>query len=112
MKKFRLLTLSLSLLIIACGGPSKNIAEKTAHVYGNCDKCKKVIEGAAKVKGVEEAVWDTNSKLLTVKMDTVLTSMSIVLKSIAAAGYDNEEFTGNDYAYQKLPECCHYERKE
>lgn len=104
--------LALVILFYSCGGPSKNMVEKSAHVYGNCEKCKRVIEGAAKVKGVKEAVWDSNSKLLTIKHDTSMTSMSIVLKSVAAEGYDNEEFSGNDYAYQKLPECCQYERKE
>jgi len=46
------------------------------------------------------------------RIDTLTTSVSLILKSVAAAGYDNEEFIGNDYAYQKLPEACHYERKE
>jgi mercuric ion binding protein len=112
MNRISTIAFLIAVFIVSCGGPSKNVVEKTAHVYGNCEKCKKVIESAAKIKGVEEAVWDVNSKLLTYKLDTILTSSSIILKSVAAAGYDNEEFIGNDYAYQKLPECCHYERKE
>ncbi|HRH11532.1 MAG TPA: heavy-metal-associated domain-containing protein [Bacteroidia bacterium] len=86
--------------------------ERSLHVYGNNDQCKAVIEKAAKLQGVSEAHWDKDSKLLTVKLDTLTTSVSLILKSVAAAGYDNEEFIGNDYAYQKLPEACHYERKE
>jgi copper chaperone CopZ len=86
--------------------------ERSLHVYGNCEKCKAVIDKAAKINGVQDANWDKESKLLTVKLDTAVTNVTAILKAVAAAGYDNEEFIGNDYAYQKLPECCHYERKE
>jgi len=99
-------------LLFSCGSSSKSVMERSLHVYGNNDQCKAVIEKAAKLQGVSEAHWDKDSKLLTVKLDTLTTSVSLILKSVAAAGYDNEEFIGNDYAYQKLPEACHYERKE
>ena len=104
----------VSLMILSsCGGGSSNaFLERSLHVYGNNEMCKATIEKAAKIDGVEEAHWDINSKLLTVKLDTTVTSVKRILKSVASAGYDNEEYIGNDYAYQKLPEACHYERKE
>lgn len=102
----------ICLFFICCGGPSKSVLERSLHVYGNNEQCQAVIEKAAKLEGVSEAHWDKDSKLLTVKLDTLTTNVSLILKAVAAAGYDNEEFIGNDYAYQKLPEACHYERKE
>ncbi|MBK9286059.1 MAG: cation transporter [Sphingobacteriaceae bacterium] len=101
-----------TLLFAACGTPSNAVLERSLHVYGNNEMCKATIEKAALVDGVVEANWDINSKLLTVKLDTNVTTVKRILKSVASAGYDNEEYIGNDYAYQKLPEACHYERKE
>ena len=74
--------------------------------------CKNTIESALKLQGIETAVWDENSKLLTVKFDSLSTNPTVFLKAVAEAGYDNEAFIANDYAYKNLPECCQYERKE
>jgi copper chaperone CopZ len=102
----------VTVILFSCNGGSKTVVEKTAHVYGNCEKCKATIEKAAKIKGVEKADWNIDSKLITLKFDSLQTSQDDILKAIAAAGYDNDDYTGDDYAYQKLPDCCHYERKE
>lgn len=112
MKNRVFILLVFTVLFVACNNSSKNVVEITSHVYGNCEKCKRTIDSAAKIKGVSEANWNVDSKLLTFKIDTVITTSTLVLKSIAASGYDNEAFTGNDYAYQKLPACCQYERKD
>ncbi|MCA6436093.1 MAG: heavy-metal-associated domain-containing protein [Bacteroidota bacterium] len=74
--------------------------------------CKNTIETALKLKGIQAANWDVNSKLLTIKFDSLSTSPTIFLKAVAEAGYDNEAFIANDYAYKNLPECCQYERKD
>jgi copper chaperone CopZ len=110
--KNAILTLSAFILFTACANEGKKVVEKTAHVYGNCEKCKATIEKAAKINGTSEVSWSPDSKLLKYKIDTTITSTEAVLKSIAAAGYDNELYQGNDYEYQKLPDCCHYERKD
>lgn len=96
----------------ACSPSPKAVVESSAHVYGNCDKCKATIEKSAKINGVMEAVWSPESKLLNMKIDTTVTTRDAVLKAVAAGGYDNEVYRGDDYAYDKLPECCQYERKD
>lgn len=111
MKKLAPIAIAL-LMFFSCSDASKSVKEKTAHVYGNCELCKARIEAAAKIKGVNEASWNVDSKLLTFKLDTTITSVESILRAVAAVGHDNEAFMGNDYAYQKLPERCHYERKE
>jgi copper chaperone CopZ len=102
----------ITVILFSCNGGSKTVVEKTAHVYGNCEKCKATIEKAAKIKGVEKADWNVESKLITLKYDSLQTSENDILKAIAAVGYDNDAYDGDDYAYQKLPDCCHYERKD
>jgi len=103
----------IAVILFSCKGTGSGaVVEKTAHVYGNCEKCKATIEKAAKIKGVEKADWNVDSKLITLKFDSLQTNQDAILKAIATAGYDNDAYTGDDYAYQKLPDCCHYDRKE
>lgn len=100
------------LLFISCGTKTNTVVEKTFHVWGNNDVCKKNIEKACKLSGVSDANWNPDSKLLIFKVDTAIITTDAVLKSVASAGYDNELFFGNDYAYSNLPEACQYERRD
>ncbi len=84
---------------------------ETFKVWGNCDKCKKTIETASSVDGVIEKNWDVESKLMTVKFDTTKINLNTIEELIAKAGYDNDLYYGDDYAYGKLADCCQYERK-
>ncbi|MCB9251982.1 MAG: heavy-metal-associated domain-containing protein [Flavobacteriales bacterium] len=85
----------------------------TFRVYGNCGMCEKKIEAAAtSVKGVKSADWDRESNVLILMFDEHLTNSLDVQKAIAKAGYDTEMVKGDDKAYDKLPGCCKYERKE
>lgn len=100
----------LAIVFVACKPEVKEI-EYTAQVWGNCDKCKATIEKACKINGVNSASWNQDSKLIKIKLDTSVVSTNKVLQAIANAGYDNEKFTADDYAYSNLPACCQYERK-
>lgn len=87
---------------------------QTIKVYGECIMCKKRIESAAiKVDGIKEVVWNEDSKLLTVKYSIFKKdAIENVQKAISSAGYDTEKFSADNTAYNKLPECCHYQRKQ
>ena len=100
----------LVLVVISCktGSPQKN---ETFKVWGNCKKCKHTIENACNVEGVIEKDWNIDSKLMTVKFDTTKITLINIEELIAKAGYDNDGYYGNDYAYGKLATCCQYERK-
>ncbi|MBA3663020.1 MAG: heavy-metal-associated domain-containing protein [Bacteroidetes bacterium] len=102
--------LLLTLFLYSCGS-SNSTVEKTVKVWGNCEKCKTRIETAAKINGVSKAEWNMDSKLLKFKVDTSITTINAVLKSVAHAGHDNEVFFADDYAYSRLPESCQYERR-
>ena len=77
----------------------------------NCEKCKVTIEKACVLDGVNDADWGIDSKLLNVKFDTTKVSLDFILESVSKAGYDNERFFANDYAYEALEPCCQYERR-
>lgn len=77
-------------------------------VSGACEMCKDRIEEAAKGKGVHSAVWDVNTKKLTLVFNQASTTMSRIQKRIADAGHDTEKEKARDAVYNELPACCHY----
>ena len=79
-------------------------------VAGNCDMCRARIEKAAKtVGGVQEAVWDKETKQLTIKVSGTTTKMDVE-KAIAKSGHDTKTAKADNKKYESLPGCCHYER--
>ena len=87
---------------------------QTIKVYGECGMCKKRIEKAAlSVQGIQAANWDVDSKMLTIKYDQLKSEVAEnAEKKIASIGHDTEKLRADDTAYQSLPECCHYQRKQ
>ncbi|WP_340066376.1 heavy-metal-associated domain-containing protein [Ascidiimonas aurantiaca] len=86
------------------------ITETAFGVRGNCTMCKATIEKAASLEGVSSAVWDVDKKRIEVVFDNNLVSVAAIHEAIASSGYDTEEYTGNEDAYNELPECCKYDR--
>jgi mercuric ion binding protein len=81
------------------------------HVDGMCGMCKARIEKAAvTVGGVANAVWDVDTKLLTVNFDSKLTSETFIEKAAAAVGHDTKGTRATDKSYDNLHACCKYER--
>lgn len=83
----------------------------TIKVYGECGMCKNRIQKTLKIDGITSSAWDTETKLLVVTYDASLISNDDIQKKIAAVGHDTEKFSADDKVYEKLPGCCHYERK-
>ncbi|MES2557025.1 MAG: DUF3347 domain-containing protein [Bacteroidota bacterium] len=111
MKQLQLILGMLVFVVFSsCGGPINNAKMETYKVAGNCDMCKNTIETAANKKGVSEAAWNKDTKVLRLTYDTLKTTSDEVLKRVAYAGYDNEKFLAPDDAYSKLAECCRYDR--
>ncbi len=79
-------------------------------VAGECGMCKKKIEAAAKEAGASYAVWSTDTKQLTVKYNSTSTNKGKIEHAIAGVGYDTPAVKATDEAYNKLHECCKYER--
>jgi copper chaperone CopZ len=105
--------LMVSVFFINAGHTQISNAKTTiVKIYGNCDMCKTSIEKAAGKKKISKIDWNKDSKMATITYDSKKTSLDAVLKNIALAGYDNEKFLAPDEAYNKLPGCCKYERKD
>ncbi len=83
-------------------------------VYGECSMCKKKIETAAySIAGIKSAVWNEDSKLLTIKYSVFKKeAIDNVQRKIASPGYDTEQYRSDDAAYLKLPDCCQHQRKQ
>lgn len=111
-------SLSKTVLLFICLFAASNIIfagvkQETVKVWGNCGMCKKTIESALKgAKGVQMANWNKKTKILAVNYDNSKITMRQIEEKVAAAGYDTQNVRGNDEAYNKLHECCHYERKK
>ena len=88
----------------------KNTQTVNIKIYGNCEMCKKTIETAANIKGIANVDWNKETKMATLAFDSKKTSTDEILKRIALAGYDSEQFLAPDDVYAKLPECCQYTR--
>jgi copper chaperone CopZ len=110
MKQFKFLVVAaLSLFAFSVNAQTKT---DTVKVYGECGMCKNRIQKTLKIDGIINADWGTETKLLVVTYDISKISNDDIQKKIAAVGHDTEKFTAIDSVYQKLPGCCHYERKK
>jgi copper chaperone CopZ len=96
----------------ADGGNSTKSQSAEFKVWGNCGMCKKTIEKAAKsVNGVQTAIWDKETDIITVSFDSKATDLKKIHRSIAKSGYDTDKVRGDDNAYKNLPGCCQYDRR-
>jgi hypothetical protein len=109
MKTLKLVFLSSLFILFAKLVHAQN-KTTTFKVAGECGMCKKKIETAAKNAGATCAVWNEASKALTVKFNSQSASESKIQESIAGVGYDTPNFKATEEAYNKLHECCKYER--
>ena len=124
MKKLYLILIT-TILIISCENNKKTETITVKHqtsitnpeisfgVRGNCGMCKTTIQKAAlSVDGVEEASWDMKTKVLDVRTNSNLDSITIKIhNAVAKSGYDTELVLANSEDYNNLPGCCQYNRE-
>ncbi len=111
MKQIILMAAAIVLSITASYAQIKNAKTKTVKVNGNCGMCETNIEKAANKPNISKASWNEETKMATITYDSKKTTLTAVLKNIADAGYDNEQFTAPDAVYNKLHGCCQYDRE-
>lgn len=90
------------------------ISTAVIKVNGTCDMDKRRIENAAlSIDGIKSAVWNLDAQTLNLKYSVFKKDApDYVQKKIASLGNDTEKYKADDIAYQNLPECCHYRRKQ
>lgn len=80
-------------------------------VNGNCGMCQARIEKAAmSVEGVTEAVWDKETKELTISYDQTQTDLVNIETVVSTVGHDTETMKTTKEVYNDLPGCCQYDR--
>ncbi len=85
----------------------------TFKVYGNCEMCKSRIEKALLTNThIKTAVWDVNTKMLTVTYDPHAITVDQIHQLVADAGHDTDKTKASNAVYKKLPGCCQYQRKK
>jgi hypothetical protein len=105
-----LVVILLSLSTVNGFAQIKNIETVSLTINGNCGMCKKNIEHAGNADQMANVVWDKESKLAVLTYHSDKTNPDEILKRIALAGYDSEQYLAPDDVYAKLPECCQYNR--
>tara|TARA_B100000427_G_scaffold147612_1_gene122666 strand:- start:170 stop:565 length:396 start_codon:yes stop_codon:yes gene_type:complete len=124
MRKIYLILIT-TFLIIGCENNKKTETITVKHqtsitnpeisfgVRGNCGMCKTTIQKAAlSVDGVEEASWDMQTKVLDIRTNSNLDSITIKIhNAVAKSGYDTELVLANSEDYNTLPGCCQYNRE-
>lgn len=90
------------------------IKTETIKVSGTCGMDKRRIETAAySVDGIKSAEWNEYTQLLTIKYSVFKKDAGDrAQKKIASVGNDTEKYRADDSVYNKLPDCCHYQRKQ
>lgn len=108
---FRILVaINLLLSITISNAQIKNPKTEHVKIFGNCGMCQEKIENAGSIKKLAKVDWNQNTKIATLIYDAKKTNQDEILKRIAIAGYDNENFLAPDNVYSSLPNCCQYER--
>ena len=59
-------------------------------VFGSCGICKQRIEKTLKIKGIKAAVWDVDTKMLSVTYDSTIMQLDNIYLKLIAAGHDTE----------------------
>ena len=84
-------------------------ARATVEVDGVCGMCKKRIEKASvKTKGVKSAVWNVETKQLSLIFDENKTDVKSICANVAAVGHDTKEIKATDEQYNSVHACCLY----
>lgn len=87
-----------------------SLITKTFRVGGSCILCKNRIEDALEVRGVNKAVWDEHTGMVSVTFNPKVISLDALKALVAKAGHDTDTLKAPDEAYAQLPASCQYER--
>jgi hypothetical protein len=112
MKTVKIFSIVGLFLALTNFGFAQQVKTETLKVSGECGMCKKKIEKAAKEAGATYALWSTQTKVLTIRYNSLSTNSAKIQEKIAGVGYDTPDFKATDAAYEKLDACCQYDREE
>jgi copper chaperone CopZ len=110
MMKTKVLSLAALFMMGAVSVFAGNKTEKI-EVKGNCGMCETRIEKAVNaVDGVSTANWVKKTKKLAVTFDDTKTNLDKIEVAVAKVGHDTPKHKASTEVYNKLPDCCKYDR--
>lgn len=111
---YKIIIIMFVLLMLGCG--SKNTEDTTTTDIVKtqistpsvmCNMCVSTITKTLdKIEGVKSVEVDLKNKVTTVEYSKSMTDINNLLLAITEAGYDANDKTRNQEAYQQLPTCC------
>jgi copper chaperone CopZ len=81
-------------------------------VEANCGQCKNRIENSLDKKGVYKAIFNLDSKILTVTYDPRKLEEIQLHNMVAMVGHDTEKVKASNVVYESLPDCCKYRQDD
>jgi hypothetical protein len=111
MKTMSFISIFILGIFVSFGGFAQGKQKEVIKVWGSCGMCQKKIESAAKEAGAKSASWSAESQELKVVYNSDVTSSAKIQEAIAKTGYDTQDFTADQSAYDNLHGCCKYQRK-
>lgn len=102
--------MSILMTFLACNTQIKNATTERVKIHGNCGMCERTIEEAGQVKREAAVDWDADTQMAVLTYDPQRTNRDEILKRIALAGYDSDQYLAPKDAYAALPACCQYDR--
>lgn len=118
-KKIMVLIAMLCSMTAIVNGHNKSIALKPVKkvtlsfaVEANCGDCKNRIENALDKKGVYKAIFNLDSKILTVTYDPRKLEEIQLHNMVAMVGHDTEKVKASNVVYESLPDCCKYRQDD
>ena len=109
---FKYIALLIGLLISLTSNAQvvskSNFTDTSFKVFGACEQCKSRIEEALKIKGISKAIWDVDTKMVSIQYDATKISMDKIENKIIDVGHDLIHKKAKTIIYNDLPECCHY----
>ncbi|MEO8721884.1 MAG: copper chaperone [Ginsengibacter sp.] len=110
MKAIKFFSILFFSIISFQSSEAQTAKSESVKVNGNCIDCKKQIENSAIAAGATVANWNKNTRFLQISYDPATTSSAKIQSAIAAVGYDTQDYKASDSAYNKLDDCCQYDR--
>jgi len=110
MKKIYLLATMGLFSCAAVFAQIKNAETKTFKVKAKCVSSKEIIKSAGNQKRISTVSYNANEGIVTIKFDNTKTTAEAILKKIALAGFDNDQYFAPNNVYEKLAADCKYTR--
>lgn len=113
--KAKIIMLLAAMLLSTMGISGPKPVKKTTisfAVEANCGDCKNRIENALDKKGVYKAIFNLDSKILTVTYDPRKLEEIQLHNMVAMVGHDTEKVKASNVVYESLPDCCKYRQDD